>query len=381
MESSKQYKCPSCGANLEYDIGKAAFTCAYCDTTLSQRDVEQIYPEDGGGSPPPTPAAVQPEQPERGGTAFEDEAPTAEESAEFAEYNALYNCPSCGSAIVTDSETAASKCFYCHSPVVLAGKLSGEYRPSKIITFKKDKTAALEALRRFCSGRRFLPKAFQQESTLNEIMAIYIPYWAADCKTSGGIAVKAEKIRTWTSGNYRHTETKYFDVVRSGTMEFDHVPADASEKADDVLTENIEPYDFSSLEPFKMSYLSGFLAEKYTVSKEQVLPVIKKRAVRSAIEVMQNDIVGYDRVTVTSNNININECRWEHLLLPVWFLSYKFKDKMYKFAMNGQTGKVAGDLPIDVARLVLYCLKVLLITLLIFSAGGWLITKLGVLSK
>jgi DNA-directed RNA polymerase subunit RPC12/RpoP len=327
-----QYKCPNCSADLEFKSESQNFGCKFCDSFFSSEQLAEIYP-----------------QKERHALDKTEPVKTDEEhkqEAAFAEYNALYSCPSCGAAVITETNTSATRCFYCYSPVILTGRLSGEYRPSKVIPFKVSKSEAEEKMREFCKKRWFLPSGFRSETKLSDITAIYIPYWIADCKTAGRITANCKKLRVWSSGNYKYTETKEYIAVRDGEMRFGGIPHDASAKADDTMMECIEPYNYKDAEDFKMSYLSGYLAEKYDVTKEQVYPRVKERAVNGAVNVMRQTITGYNSVTVTGNTIDIVDNKWDHFLMPVWFLTYNYKDKQYHFAVNGQTGKFTGNLPV-----------------------------------
>lgn len=355
-----QYKCPSCGADLEFGAEKQDFACKYCDCSFSSEQLAEIYP-----------------QSEFHPLNNEEPVKTAEEIEEekfFAEYNSLYNCPSCGAAVVTDATTSAARCFYCHSPVILSGRLSGEYKPSEIIPFKINKEQAMEKLSGYCKKRWFLPKGFKSEAVLSEITSVYTPYWIADCRTSGKITAKCTKVRVWRDSRYEYTETKEYIAVRAGDMQFEGIPADASSKADDVLMECLEPFNYKDGVRFKMSYLSGYLAERYDVAKEQVFPRISGRSVKSARDTMKSTIVGYTSVKITSDSIDVWKTDWKHMLLPVWFLSYTYKNKQYHFALNGQTGKFAGSLPVVWGKVALFAgIVTVLITGLSTLAGGFLI--------
>jgi DNA-directed RNA polymerase subunit RPC12/RpoP len=344
VEQVKQFSCPNCGASLEYEIKRQAFVCKYCDTAYTEEQLTEIYPEKNDGESDD----AQQE------TVHVEQQATEEERRIFEEYSSLYQCPSCGAAIVTDRNTSATKCYYCHSPVVLQGRVSGEYRPSKILPFKIPEETAKSRFTEYCAKRWFLPKGFKQ-SLLDEVTGIYIPYWTANCTTKGFVRASAENITSWRVGDYRYTKVDSYIAVRAGNMQFERIPADASAKADDSIMENLEPFDYNAVVDFKMSYLSGFLADKYDVTKDEVLPRIKQRAETSAKNVLSADISGYDSVRVTSSDFKTTRVCWEHMLFPIWFLSYKYKDKIYKFAMNGQTGKFAGELPINMGKLALVC--------------------------
>jgi DNA-directed RNA polymerase subunit RPC12/RpoP len=334
-----QYKCPNCSANLEFQASEQNFGCKFCDSAFTSEQLAEIYPKKEEHEltevdPPKT--AEQKEQEEM-----------------FGMCSALYNCPSCGASVVTDDNTSATKCVYCLSPVILTGRLSGDYKPSKLIPFKITKEEAEGKFSEYCKKRWFLPSDFRNGAHLDEMTAIYVPYWISDCTTSGGITAACHKVRSWIQGDYRYTETKEYVAVRNGSMDFSGIPHNASTRTDDVLMECIEPFSYTDTTDFKMSYLSGYIAEKYDVEKEAVFPRVKERAVNASTDIMKKTITGYTTVTVTTNTIDIRKNQWNHFLLPIWLLSYKYNDTFYHFAINGQTGKFAGDLPIAKGKVAL----------------------------
>jgi DNA-directed RNA polymerase subunit RPC12/RpoP len=334
-----QYKCPNCAANLEFQAATQDFGCKFCDSTFTSEQIKEIYPEKEEHvldevDPPKT-------------------AEQIEQEAIFGECNALYSCPSCGASVVTDSNTSATKCVYCLSPVILTGRLSGEYKPSKLIPFQVTKEQAEGKFAEYCKKRWFLPSDFRSGAHLHEMTAIYVPYWISDCTTAGAITALCKRVRSWIAGEYKYTETKEYIAVRDGNMSFNGIPHNASTRTEDVLMECIEPFGYDATADFKMSFLSGYIAEKYDVTQEQVYPRVRERAVNASTNVMRQSITGYNSVNITTNSIDIRCNKWNHFLLPIWLLSYKYNDTFYHFAINGQTGKFAGDLPIAKGKVAL----------------------------
>ena len=156
-------------------------------------------------------------------------------------------------------------------------------------------------------------------------------------------------------------------------MEYHGIPNDGASKIEDELMEAIEPFNYNELKDFSMSYLSGFYADKYDVDKAAVLPRIKKRLEEGTISTLRNSVTGYSSVTERSKTVNIIKTDWQYMLLPVWFMNYKYNGKVYQFVMNGQTGKMAGKLPLSKPKLFVFGVgifaAVMLISLLI---GGLL---------
>ena len=348
MESI-QYKCPNCNADLRFHPKKQGFQCEFCDSFFTLEECK---------------------------SANEQMQSEAQQSApaqnEFEAGNLLYTCQSCGAELITDSNTTATECVYCHNPVVLSGRLSGEYRPSKVIPFKVSREQAVSIFKTWCGKRKFLPKDFISQSQLVHLHGVYVPFWVADCKVHGRMNAECHKLRHWTAGEYRYTEIKEFQVVREAQLEFEGIPADGESKIPDDLMEAVEPFDYRDTVPFEMAYLSGFMSDKYDVNKSQVFPRVKNRAVNGSDQLLRGSMVGYDTVRVTLSDMNVLQTKWQYMLLPVWFMSYKYQGKQYDFAINGQTGKQAGTPPLDTKKLNLLCLGIVVICTLFGMLGGYL---------
>ena len=323
-----QMKCPNCGGSVVFDPKKQMHVCEYCQSEFTAEEMQQDASE------------------------VNLNIPSSEEQTEFKDHTNLYICDNCGAEIIADENTAATFCYYCHSPVSLKGRLSGECRPEMIIPFTHTHDQAMLNYKEWCKKKWFLPKDYTSFSTLEKITGLYVPFWLADCKVDAQIDAEARIISTYTSGEYNVTRTKYYRINRAAKIAYDGVPADGSKKIEDSLMTAIEPFDYTKFEQFQMSYLSGFFADKYDVTKDEVLPNIKARISGSAENILMDSVVGYTSVTPEYKNIRLVRTNWHYVMLPVWFLNYKYKGKDYEFAMNGQTGKIEGYLPVSVPKLI-----------------------------
>ena len=334
------YKCPACGAGLTYSAESKDFHCIYCGSHFNADMLDAPLSE--GTQEAFRPAAEDPQ--------------LEEKRRRFGDESRLYMCPSCGASIITDSEVSATaECYYCHSPAVLSGRLSGEFRPDLIIPFKKSRGEAIMKFNEWTKSKKFfLAKGFGSPESLNKIQGIYIPFWLADCCVEGKMTADCYKtVSSVRKGDYIYTTEDQSLAVRDGSVIFNRVPADASSRADDALMDSIEPFDYGELTDFDMSYLSGHNAQRYDMDKDSVLPRISGRVFSAAEESFASSIVGYSRVNITSKEFRITNINWKQAMMPMWFLTYFYKDKLYYFAMNGQTGKFGGLLPINKLKLAL----------------------------
>ena len=327
-----QYKCPCCGGQIEFDSASQNMKCPYCDT---EYEVETLKSFDD---------VLNKEQGDN--MTWETNAGT-----EWAEGETdgmrVYSCNSCGGEIVADATTAASSCPFCDNPVVMMGQFTGALKPDYVIPFKLDKEAAKKALKKHYEGKRLLPKVFNNENHIDEIKGVYVPFWLFDADADANVRYKATRIRCWSSGDYDFTETSFYSVLRAGNIGFERVPVDGSTKMADDLMESIEPFDFKDAVDFQTAYLSGYLADKYDVDSEQSITRANDRIKRSTENAFASTVQGYTSVMPEHTSIQLQNGKAKYALYPVWLLNTTWKGKKYTFAMNGQTGKFVGDLPVD----------------------------------
>ena len=332
MADLKEYNCPCCAGAIESSAAAQKMKCPYCDTEFEMETL-QAYDE-----------VLQQETPD---DMTWDTAAGGEWTEGEEEGLRVYVCRNCAGEIVTDEHTAATSCPYCGNPVVMMGQFAGDLKPDLVIPFKLDKKAAMEALKRHYSGKRLLPRVFADENHLREIKGVYVPVWLFDADAQADLRWKATRTRTWSDSNYIYTETQHYSVIRGGTIGFHRVPVDGSSKMDDALMESIEPFDFSEAVDFQTAYLSGFLADKYDVNSEQSVERANERVRRSTEEAFTATVGGYTTLVPVSNHVSLHNGVAKYALYPVWLLSTEWNGQNYLFAMNGQTGKFVGDLPMD----------------------------------
>ncbi len=329
MAVLNEYKCPNCGGSVEFDSESQNVKCPYCD---SEFDVAAIE-------------AANEEKNTADSVSWNGEENRWDDD-EVADMR-IYICTSCGGEIVADNTVSATKCPYCDSPITIKGRLSGELRPNLIIPFKLDKNAAKEGYKKHISGKKLLPKLFKEENHIDEIKGIYVPYWLFDCDPQGTAGFGGIQTKVWSDRKYRYTKTSHYDLYRSAEASFKAIPVDGSSKMPDDLMESLEPFNLAEAEDFKAAYLAGYYADRYDVSYEENTPRANERVKSSLIGEMRKTTSECSGVTEKRSNINIQGGKVRYALYPVWILNTTYKGEKYTFAMNGQTGKTVGNLPLD----------------------------------
>jgi len=362
-----QYKCPCCGGGISFDQTLQKMLCPYCQTEFDAEALEQFNAAQE--------AAPQPCQWQQSNESWDDSGLQG------------FTCPSCAGELVGDEKTAATRCPYCGNPTVLPARLSGLFKPDFVIPFKLDKQAAKAGFAEKLKGKRLLPKNFRDESVLDEIVGSYVPFWLFDCKAGAQGTWRATRVKTWSDRRFRYTKTDHFQLRRAGEADFTQIPVDACSKMDNDYMDAIEPFDHKGLLPFQMTYLSGYLADKYDVTAEQSRPRIEKRAAQSMDQALTRTSQGasYNSVTKENGQTWLTQARANYALMPVWSLNAKYEGKNYRFAQNGQTGKFVGQLPISRGRAAAWFFGLFAITLAVMAllslfigfSGGYALLSLA----
>lgn len=341
-----EYKCPCCNAGLTFGEEAQKMTCEYCDNTF-ELDAVKAYND----------TVIQ-----ESADAFnwDDGQHNASWSAEEQESVFVFTCPSCGGEILTDENTAATFCPYCDNPTVMPGRLSGGLKPDAVIPFKVTKDDAKTAFQKLCKGKPLLPKMFTQEHRIERITGVYVPFWLYDCDSALDGRYNATRVHHWSDSRYNYTRTEHFLLTRNASASFTNIPMDGSSKMDNTIMESIEPFDYTQMVDFDTAYLSGFLADKYDVESHTGQERIQQRVGKTMDDYLQNTFLGYATVVPASRNLRVSHSKAKYVLLPVWMLTTRYRDKLYTFAMNGQTGKMTGNFPVCPKRSALWFSGILL---------------------
>ena len=340
------YKCPACTGPLHFVGESGKLECDYCGSTYDLAEIEALQ---ANAEQEAEEAFLSQEELDAQNDPWDTSGINDSWGAD-AEGLKVYNCPSCGAELICDATTAATSCPYCGNPTIVPGQFGGAMRPDYIIPFKLSKEKAVEALKKHYRGKHFLPKSFTAENHIQEIKGVYVPFWLFDGKATADITFEATRSTVSREGDYQVTTTRHYNVRRAGTVEFEKVPVDASSKMPDDYMDSIEPYDYGDLKPFSTAYLPGFFADKYDVSVEKSAGRADIRCKNSAVDIVSRTVTGYETAMPIRQDVGLIRGKVHYALMPVWVLNTKWNGQNYLFAMNGQTGKMVGDLPVSWGR-------------------------------
>ena len=338
MEQVKSYKCPCCSAALVFSGSTQKMHCESCGNDYEPETIKQIAEAD---------ASAQAQ------SKYEWDKYTPREFTMDNTQFAVHVCPSCGAEITADATLGATICPYCDNTTILKDKFEGMLMPDYIIPFRVEKSSALTRLMDAAKKKLLIPKAFKSESKLKELKGVYVPFWMFDCKADADITYNAQRVTAWSDSKYNYTKTDFYRLFRKGNAEFANIPVDASTKADDSYMDALEPFDYNDAVNFDGSYLSGYLADKYDVSVEDSIERANRRIRTSMESMLRRDTMGYSSVQTANASVRFDNGKVRYALLPVWMLNILYKGELYRFAINGQTGKTIGNYPVDKGKLAL----------------------------
>ena len=356
------YQCPACTGPLHFVGESGRLEGDYCGSSFDIAEIEAFYAEkeakvaEAAQKQEETETAQKSAEVEEQAAAADgsgwDASGLSEDWGADAAGMKAYCCPSCGAELLCDAATAATSCPYCGNPSVLPGQFSGILKPDFVLPFKLSKEDAIKALKKHYLKKPLLPSTFSKANHLEEIKGVYVPFWMYDGEASGSVQFHATTVHKYTSGDYEITETSHYDVRRAGSIAFEKIPVDASSKMPDDYMDSIEPYDYTELKPFSTAYLPGFLADKYDVSVEDSRDRANRRCAGSLVNALEKTVTGYASCNETARSIQLKRGKVHYALLPVWILNTRWEGKDFLFAMNGQTGKLVGNLPVSTKRVI-----------------------------
>ena len=286
------YKCPNCSAGLEFNSKTQKMACEYCGNSYTVEELEELEEQ-----------KEEPLKEEDSRGHWEEFDPEAwnPDGGEIS----VWSCPSCGAELVAEKTAGALVCPYCMNPMIMPEQFQDIYRPDYVIPFKKSKKDALDALKKHYLKKPLLPSVFKDENHLEEIKAVYVPFWMYDLESSGRFQYQGTRVRFWETEKYECTETSFYHIVRKGSMKFCRIPVDGSEKIDDTMMEAIEPYDYQELEPFQLSYLSGYMADRYDREPDELTDRVHARMEESMRRAVRNTVIGDNTVILVQEDIMI----------------------------------------------------------------------------
>ena len=304
--------CPGCGAGMHFDIESQMLKCSFCGSTQEVTDAA----DDRSAKPDTMDVTV-------------------------------FTCPQCGGEIFSTENEASSFCTFCGASVMLEGRMTEAKRPLRIVPFKKTKDDCKEAYRKLTKRAWFTPKELKDPEYLEKFRGIYLPFWNYSFSQKGPVKLTA----TREDGNYKETLSLTCDLDAS----YDGISYDASSAFNDELCKEITPFNTSSVKDFHPGYMSGFFSDSADVDSEVYLEDARRDANEQTIKKLEKEYGGVhiEREKAGSSRLHTQHEGTMMAMYPVWFLTWRSKDRVAYAVVNGETGKIAADLPVQKSRYLL----------------------------
>jgi len=345
------YSCPNCAAKLEYNPNLGCMECLSCGSFFKNEEImqEQEFRDD---------VTVMNAELGRELTGKQGEEFDIDGDG-IMECN-IYSCTACGAELSVNGVEASTFCAYCGRPTVVFNRVSNQVKPKYIIPFMFSKEQAVASIREHLSKGFFVPKEIKNFE-VERVRGIYIPYWLYDIYYYDNQRLKG----TVKSG--KSSKTVFFR--REAQVNYHNFPQDASKQLFDGSSQRLEPYDMRRLRPFDVSYMAGFYSDRYDVSKEEAQRVVMKRAK----ELFDAEVIK----TVRASGVKIIESRpikevrnVDYVMLPAWFMTFRYNNEPYTMLVNGQTGKLVGAVPFNKKKVVAIMITLFIILALILTPLG-----------
>lgn len=358
--AGKLFPCAKCGAKVEFDPRSKSLKCPFC-----------------GHETPIVPTGDEASIVEHD---FDDYANKLEKNTtgEIAGRSCQVTCTGCGAIVLLEDKIVTEKCPFCSTHLENKPESAqGMIPPESIIPFELDQRASRQAFATWLQSLWFAPSALKKMADLGQLIGIYIPYWTYDAMTythySGLRGDDYQETETYTEKDAEGNDvTKTRTVTRtiwtpvSGQVQhfFDDVLVCGSKSVPDHLVNGVEPWELRQLEPFKSEFLAGLKTERYSVGLKEGLVVAKQRMEPTIVSLINRDIGG-NHQQILSRQTRYSAITFKHCLLPLWVANYRYQDKLYHILINGRTGKISGERPWSVLKILRLIAIILLVVLII----------------
>lgn len=353
VEDTENIKCPSCGGNTEYDPETRGLKCPFCGHEMP---IEKTFDHN---------------------IELDFESAGSNLQHIWNEEKRVFSCGNCGAESVLDANVVADFCSFCGSSHITVTDHDAGIEPGLLIPFQVSRDQAQAKFKDWIKGHFFAPNALKKTYRLNKIAGAYLPYWTYDSHTHSQYVVRVgnyyyvtETRTVYEDGKARQV-TEQVQKIRwhqeSGNYRqfFDDILIKASHTIEPKLLQKVQPFQLGGLTDYKIEYMSGFLAERYSVSLQQGFSEAKDIMTRGIVNGIENKVAG-DIVEVASLSTDYRDITYKHILLPIWISSFHFKEKIYQFIVNGQTGKVSGNYPLSAMKIASLVVTILITLFIVY---------------
>ena len=334
--------CPHCAGKLLFDINLQRLSCTMCGSTFDVNELDTSASD----------AYLE-----------NDKVEKVEDTYDCY----IYRCNQCGAEVKINGTESSTFCLYCGNPTIVFARMAKEKKPDFIAPFVVNKEQAVAAIRKKIGSGPLVPKEIKN-FTIDSVKGIYIPYHL-NYLTYMNSALLKSRVK---SGKY-HTDRYY---LRSGFCEFDRILSDASAKLSDESSQRLEPYIMNHIRDFDEDYLVGYYSDMADVNIAETKNVALGRAKELFEEAMLESIHGSSREFIKQCPTYYFNSDSKTVLLPAWFLTFRYANQPHTIMVNGQTGKVVGAVPWNKAKLASMIVSLSILISIIATIVAYLLIAL-----
>lgn len=315
------FRCSNCNGGVVFDVETQQMKCAHCGSVFAP---ESFRVRDRG---------------------TEGEGPDPD--------LAVFQCGGCGAELESTEDSIVGFCPYCGGQSVLKTDRSGRAAPERIIPFQVTREQSAARYRSFAGKIPYLPKEMKDPAHLQSFTGIYMPYYEYDVEFGESSLEGTKEVENHFS--YKVVNTYQLDAQLEGT--YRGVPYDASRYLDDEIAARSLPYDTSAERDYHPAYLAGFYADAATVEGDLYLDDARKQAVSDVVDEVAAKVKADSGIEVNKVSAKVEATnRGRHrVLYPMWFLTWRRGDRVAYAVVNGQSGRVVSDLPLDMRAFAVGC--------------------------
>ena len=355
----QSYKCKLCGAILRWDEKSQKLKCKYCDSVYDVSEFEDKTKD------------AKLDNKEEKDKSFTQEQNTDNNWV-------IYSCKNCGAEVVAGKSTMATVCAYCGSTISVTEKTAENFRPKKIIPYIVDKKQAMKIYKEYINSSKYVPDKFAEQAVIEKMQNLFAPFYLNSMRVEVEATASSEAELIERSGYDEVVTTKMYNSLIKMRGALKNIPTDASKKMPNNLMDALEPFDYSQVVDFNPAYMAGYIADQPDEYAEEMMERAEQRSVSFIDNQVLKEVPHYSKRISGRNYKFINE-NSEYTMIPVWILNVNYKNKRYKFAINGQTGKMVGELPIDDKKLKKTCIKLPILFTLLFPLIGAFLYWVGII--
>jgi len=346
---ARKFPCEQCGADLEFHIGMQSLRCPAChhvksfeigaDAEVGEQDLETMLAR------------------QRSHRRVESE-PSAEQTTREV------RCDDCGATVVFEGTLTSSDCAYCDSPIQLENahtSVDDRVPVDAVLPFQVEEQQAGSKLSNWVGSRWFAPNDFKQKGGRGKFAGVYLPFWTYDAMTfsryHGERGDDYQETETYTDGEGETqtrtvTRTRWYSVSGHVQRFFDDLLVCATDGVPHKIVDKLEPWQLQRCLPFTRQALAGFQARTYDIELGAGFAIARNRIDNQVESDVRYDIGG-DHQRIHNIETRYDALTYKHLLLPLWLLSYRYKETIYQVVVNAQTGEVQGERPYSWIKITL----------------------------